>query len=275
MSRASRADVTLRRLAPGTCFSVGVFLALTVAQFPTVKPRDMKRFMQKAREAQERDLDAWDEFTFRRHVLREKRDDEGRLDYQDRWIFEITPSGDGFDELLVTIDGRAPTSREVRHHAKRAKFTDHYRQVSTGSDGQGDSESGFSFNRLLQMPAYRYQGIEEVDGIPCHVLTFDPVPEGDEGDLADRFSWSLGGKLWMTRDGLHLYKAEAVSQRPLSIGLGIAKIHRVWIRFQARQVEEGIWLPWKIEVTSEGRVVLSPFRKHNLYIYDRYKRLRR
>lgn len=231
----------------------------------------LDQLLEGMRQSQSEDLDAWAEYRFHRIVIREQRNSSGQVLGRVRWDFQVKPHGEGFDELLVLADGQPPSDREVKHHRKKARFTKHYGQVRTDAVQETDQNS-FPFHRLLYMPSYRYEGTELLGGVQCHVLSFEPFPEKEDGDLADRFSSAMSGTLWVTTEGFHLYKASARTKRSLSMGFGLAKIHSVSVEFRGAETEPGVWLPSRIEVKTNGRILASTFYKRNLYLYQDFER---
>lgn len=250
--------------------AVLLFAAL-FAPSPVIVRGDLEQVLEGMRASQTKDLESWAEYRFRRTVIRERRSSSGEVKERERWDFQVVPEEGGFDELLLLVDGEEPSEREIRHHRKKARFEKHYRQVRTDTVEEKD-ENSFPFHRLLYMPAYRYLGIVDRDGVSCHKLQFDPAPASEGGDIADRFSSAMGGTLWVTVDGYHLYKASAKTERSLSLGLGLAKIESVEVEFTGTEVEPDTWLPSRIQVISKGRILASPFSKRNTYLYSDFRR---
>jgi hypothetical protein len=224
-----------------------------------------------AQDAQKRDTAAWRRYRFRRAVSIEKLDDGGQVVRHQDMEFKLTPAADGFDERLVRIDGRDPTSGEVEEQGRARSFTKHYRTLQAGEDGK-DEESAFTLATLLHRSSYRYAGQEFVDGVACHRLDFSPGDPGRGDGIVGKVIEAMGGSLWLTVDGLHLYRARASSIRPVSIAIGLSKVNDVEIIFDAVQVEPGIALPRRVEMVTWARVVFVTLHRRQVFTYTDFTR---
>jgi hypothetical protein len=122
------------------------------------------------------------------------------------------------------------------------------------------------------MPSYRYEGIEAVEGVPCHRLEFDPLPQESAADgVAGKISQATAGTLWVTEQGLHVIRAESRSTRPVPVALSLAKVESLNIQLENHEVAPGVWLPRRIEVRSRGRILLSRFNKRNVFLYSEFE----
>lgn len=232
--------------------------------------------LEEAKRVQVEDIESWSRFQFRRQVRRDVLDADGKVTDSELLDFRVVPvDGDSagssdsvaFDEELLRIDRRAPTASEVERHRRRGSFAKHYRRLVSGTNEEG-AEEGFSLGYLLRMTGYRYLGVEVVDGVTCHRLDFSPAPEGQGRGIAGRFAESLSGSIWLTVDGLHLYKAKAGTVKPISIALSLFKIHDFKVEMLSGPVNEKVWLPRRIKTETSIRVITKTTRRKNLYTYS-------
>ena len=175
-------------IPPGICEknrpmlrAISLLLLSTVPE-PASDPA-IDLLIQKAQKVQQQDLRAWARFRFERRVTRERFDGEGEVKFRQLLEFIITPEDEGFDELLVRIDGEEPKASEVREHRKKARFTERYHQALVGEE-PGEGGEDFSLFRMLYLGEQRYSGRETIDGVPCHRIEFSP-PEEPEGGSID------------------------------------------------------------------------------------------
>jgi hypothetical protein len=185
--------------------------------------------------------------------------------------FDLTPDADGFDERLVRIDGRDPTPGEVKEQGRARPFTRHYQTLQSGEDAK-DQESAFTLATLLHRSSYRYAGQEMVDGVTCHRLDFSPGDPGGGDGIVGKVIEAMGGSLWLTVDGLHLFRARASSIRPVSIAIGLAKIYDVEIVFDAMQVAPGVALPARVEMIFWARAFLYSKHRRQVFTYSNFTR---
>lgn len=228
--------------------------------------------LEEAKRVQIEDFGSWPQFRFRRQVHREVLDADGNTDDSELLDFQIVPietgvgEFHGFDEKLLQVDDRTPTPREIERYRERGSFAKHYRKLVAGT-GQEREEAGYSLAHLLRMTNYRYLGVEVLDGISCHRLDFSPAPEGQEDGIAGLFAESMSGSIWLTVNGLHLYKARASTMKPISIALSLFKIHEFKVEMQSGPVNEQIWLPRRIQTEIRIRIIAKTIRRKTLYNY--------
>src|SRR2546425_320911 len=235
-------------------------------------PPDLQQILAGAQRVQESDVAAWSGYRFSRRTEREDLDDSGEVDGREVLEFELTPSGDGFDEELVRLDGREPEPDERERHRRAASFTKHYHTLIEGAGGQ-EMESGYSLSLLLHMSSYRYAGRETRDGVDCYRLDFGPGETRAPGSgLAWKVASVMQGTLWITVAGYHLAWAEAETTRRVPIALSLAKVREVRVSMESGPVGDGVWLPRRIEMLTPARVLVQSMHQRNLYTYSDFSR---
>lgn len=239
------------------------------APSPPTSPttEDLRPLIREAQRVQQADAAAWGGYRFRRTARSERLAADGTVEHASLLEFEITPTdGNGFDERLVAIDGRAPTTHEVEEQRGAASFTRHYRTLTAGKDEQ-DMESGYSLSTLLRLSAYHYVGVEEVDGVPAYRLDFEPDPVGGGGSIAARLTQAMAGSLWLTVDGLHLVRARAATVRPVSLFLGLSRVRSLEVGLEAERVAPGVYLPRELTIVTNARILFAAIHRRQTFTY--------
>jgi hypothetical protein len=258
---------------PWSRFWVWILLTLVVgaiaAGAQSLEPAAELELLAAARERQVRDLAAWREYRFLRDVERRRLGRGGEWELVERLQLRVEPRGEGFTETLLRIDGRAPTSAEVAKHRQAGRFAKHYESVIAGRGEEIDE--GYALADLLSLPSYRPSGREEVGGVPCLRFDFEPAPESP-GGLAGRVARASAGTLWLTEDG-HLVQALARTVDTVRFASGLVRIPHLEVRYQARQVDAGVWLPVEIALESEISVFGNGTRRRNRYRYSSFERV--
>jgi hypothetical protein len=252
---------------PGAASITGVAV---VAEL--VPPADLDLILSEARKKQFADAAAWARFQFKRRALVERLDESGVVFEREEFESVLTPVSGGFDEALVRFNGRAPSPAEVNRHRRIGRFGKHYAALVAGEGDEG-AEGAFSLSRLLQLSSYSYAGQETFGVVACHRLDFSPQITGSGDGLAGRFTAAMEGSLWITLDGQHLAGAHARTLRPISIALSLVKIHALEVSLESQQVEAGIWLPLRIEVKTDARILVKRIRRRSVYEYSDFVRL--
>jgi len=264
------------RAASGILAQAVVLLALRAPpEWPSqtaAPPTDLQFIVGEAQKVQKADVTAWSHYRFGRRSEREDFDDTGRVVDRDDLEFVVTPDGDGFREELVRHNGVAALSSEKEDQRHSSSFNKHYKTLVAGAEGQ--EESGYSLGQLLHLSSYRFIGQEAMNGVDCYRLDFSPDDVRPRtGGLAAKFTKAMEGSLWITVEGFHLAAARAQTVRPITIALSLSKVYELKVRMEAGPVGEGVWLPLRVEVNTNARILIKAIRRRNLFTYSDFIRL--
>lgn len=230
---------------------------------------EVKAFVREAQRVQRADAAAWAGYRFRRVARSERLAEDGTVEQSSLLVLDITPIAPAtFDERLVSIDGREPTPGEVDENRGAARFTRHYRTLAAGADSQ-DMEGGYSLATLLRLAAYRYVGLERIDGVAAHRLDFEPDATASAGGgIAARITQAMSGSLWLTVDGLHLVRARAATARPVSLFLGLSRLRSLEVGLDAVEVTPGVYLPSEVTLVTHARVLFASVHRRQVFTYS-------
>jgi len=234
---------------------------------------DLRFVVSEAQKVQEADVEAWAAYRFGRRSEREDYDESGQVVGREELDFVVTPDAGGFREELVRHNGLVPEASEREHHLRAGSFGRHYRTLVAGV-GEEREEGGYSLGQLLHLSSYRFAGREPWNGVDCYRLDFSPDDvEPRMGGLAAKFTKAMAGSLWITVEGFHLAGAKAETVRPISIALLLSKVYSIKVRMDAGPVGEGVWLPERVEVVTNARILIKSIRRRNLYTYSDFLHL--
>lgn len=234
----------------------------------TVDPAEL---IARAAEQELEDVGGWFDYTFRRRVVRESFDDEGTVTSREVLVFRCTPQGDGFDELLIELDGAPPSEREVQKNREAARFSRHLRMALAGSSDPDSHESFTAMLTGLERHEWRYRGTEEVEGRRCHRFEMLPSPEPKGASLEERLAAAQVGTIWLAVDTLHIVRAEIALSREI-MAYALVRLEKLAITSVHGPVPEGGWLPREIDVVSEVKIPFKRMRKRNYYQYSEFEK---
>jgi hypothetical protein len=254
-----------------TCLFASAVAAAGPAPEPA--PPDLPTLLRDAQRIQQADAAAWRRFRFSREARVERLGPEGQVTVREETLSEVTPLVDSFDERLLRIDGRDPTDEEIARHRQKEPFARHYRALRAGG-GDMEEEGGYSLASLLRLSSYRYAGREMVGGAESHRLDFQPDPEPKEQSLEARVAGAMAGSLWLTVDGLHLIRARAASVRPVPLTLGLVSVRSLALELESAEVAPGTWLPRRVVVKSDVRIVFLSQARRRVITYSRHAPMR-
>lgn len=255
------------RTAVGTVYAALLLLTLELVDPSRVtaqshNPRDWSAFQNAAVETLRTDTAALEGFSFRRRVVRRTLGRNGRPKSVQTLDSRVTPTGAGFDELLLAIDGREPSEREIEQHRNEATFSKHHRQLLEGSVDFG-LVADLRLSVLLQTYSYEYVGEEEVHGVPCFRFDVEPFPAPDDATRTERIAAASRGSFWITQEGQHMARMEVQLASPLRMtGVTLRRLDLA----MDKQPHHGEWLTTRSEVRSEFRFGVK-VRKHNTWTY--------
>jgi hypothetical protein len=214
------------------------------------------------------DVAAWALYSFNRHVTRQSLDKSGQVTFRNEMEFRVTPSADGFDELLLRIDGRAPTAREVEEHRSAQRFTKHYGQAQELELNNPLGEN-LALASIIKRQEHKLVGLEEVDGVPCYRSTFDSRPEPQGVSSRQRLEYAVEGSACFSVEGYHLVEFEMTTVRPVK-SRGIA-VNFLQMSIEGQPVGDGThWAPKRVAVRNDASIVGKKLRKSNSYQYSQF-----
>jgi hypothetical protein len=259
-----------------SCRTTGGVLAaaaiLAVAPANADESVDGSELIARAAEQEIEDVGAWYDYVFRRRVVRETFDANGTVIDREILMFQCTPRGDAFDEVLLVHDGRKPSPREVRKNVEAARFSKHLKMALAGSADPSSDESFTALLTGLQLHDWRDHGLEEVRGRLCHRLEMLSSPEPEDATLEERLVAAQVGTLWIEVDTLHIVRARISLGRPVT-AYGVVRIEKLEIISELGPVPGNGWLPHEIDMVSVVKVPLKRLRKRNYYRYSEFHKV--
>ena len=243
---------------------LAIALALALATpFSAAETPHQDELRRRLREAWSADVEAWGDYAFRRHVLRQSYDSKGEVTFRRELVFQVTPGADRFDEELIEIDGRAPSAKEVSYHRGKQRFTNHYEQAA---ELELDNPMGedLALLPLIREQEHQLVGQEVVDGIPCYRTRFEAGEEVKRGSLNERLKHAIQGTACFDVKGFHVVSFEMETVRPVK-NTGV-KLSRLEMKIRGHAVG-GAWLPASVEMVSHVSLFGKKLRKSNDYRY--------
>jgi len=250
-----------------TTLLLAVCLAAGLAVGET--PPDLDDLLAAAVEANTLDRSAWTGYSFKRHVLRQKLDTAGEVEWRQEMLFQNTPTAGGFDEILISMDGQPPSDSDVKKHRRAGRFQERY-ESSTELALDNPIGPDLELLPLLLDQEHRYVGEESVDGTACHRIAFSARKSpGADAPVPERLKHAMEGSMCISSDTSRLMAAELQTARPIAVGR--KKIDQMRIVFAARPVNE-IYLPSRIEIVSYVAIPGKKFRSHNVYRFTDFRK---
>jgi hypothetical protein len=243
-------------------------VATLVAGIVGAELPDIQTIKQEADRAWHADVRLWADYAFKREVTRQSFDADGNTKSRQDMRFRVTPSGEGFDEVLIEIDGREPTSGEVAEQRRKAIFTKHYRQAEK-LNLENPLGEDLALLPIIQAQEHRLVGEDAVNGVACYRTKFDAGREPPKGaSVLEKLKYAIKGSACFSTEGYHLVEFEMETVR--SLKKGAITMNYLHMTIEARPVDDG-WFPKTVELRSDVVVLGKKLRKSNTWQYTDFR----
>ncbi len=191
-------------------------------------------------------------------ALREDLGEEREVKWKEEILYEVYPVDGHTYYERVAVDGR-PLPDEERKQRKEDFRKEIAEQAAVKKD---DSEIKFNAELISR---YRAQtlGLETVNGRPAYVLAFQPK----DGKLPvhRRIDHALNnsrGKVWIDKGDFGVVRVQFDLFKPVRLWAGIiGKMGALEGRLEQIRLQEGVWLPQRVDLYMKGRVLFKSFHQ--------------
>lgn len=219
--------------------------------------------------AQRRREDALSRYTYDVTEVREELDRDGRVRKQATRAYEVFHVKGRPVRRLVARDGRElPPAERERQQRRARELAEAIRRGEAASE-----QPGVRLSRILERYHFAAVGREEVDGRYAAVFDFAALP-GDFALERDGVLRHLAGRLWVDEAEQAVTRLEVRNTGGLRFALGLgATVSSLTLRMSFVRMEEGVWLPLRLEAGAEGRkFLLKTFRVRTTTSFGNYRR---
>ncbi|MCY4658566.1 MAG: hypothetical protein OXF93_01955 [Acidobacteria bacterium] len=207
--------------------------------------------------------------------ITEKLSGDGEVEEAERETYEQYPLEGVLYEELVAREGEpldADDAREERE--RRREFVEEVRERrARGVDPRPEDENRVELNDdFISRYQYSIVGEEVREGYDCWIIQLVPRP----GDLPvnRRIDTALNkstGRLWIVKEDFGLSRVEFEMDEPVRFWGGIAGVLRNTVgRLQFIRTDEGAWVPKRIDIRLDLRIVFWNLRRRIVREWDEY-----
>jgi hypothetical protein len=245
-------------------------LLLAAACLPGAPPpADPNAFVRGLVGTQEKREEALSLYTYDVDEAREELDSQGRPRRRETRSFEVFFVHGRPVRRLVARNGRLLAPKEREKEDARAR-----RLAADLEAGRAATEqAGVRISRILERYGFTYAGREEVDG-RC-ALAFDFAARPGRFDLErDGVLRRLAGRLWVDEEERAVARIRVRNTEGLRFAFGLgATVSSLGFEAAFARMEDGVWLPRRVEARAEGRKLLFvSFRTRTTTTYTNYRR---
>ncbi|HTP88169.1 MAG TPA: hypothetical protein VMJ34_14535 [Bryobacteraceae bacterium] len=128
-------------------------------------------------------------------------------------------------------------------------------------------------DEILRAFHFALLGEEPVDGHDAWIIGAEPRSDYKPHSTEGRFLQSIHGKLWIDKAGYEWVKIEAAVIRPAHFGLFLVTLSPgSTIYFEQARINDEVWLPKKVKVEVNGRLVFKHVDERVVADYNDYHR---
>jgi len=259
-------------LALRTVF-VGLFFLVSVAA------EDASEIVRRSADHDQVNWDRARNYTFQERIEERNRDEAGAYVLKQSNTYEVViVYRQAFERRIQKNDkplsdhDRRKEQDKFDHEVEKRK-----REIDEGRAGQIEAKERRKRQELRDeiMKAFQFQlvGEEAVDGHPAYVITAEPRRDYRPHSQEGKFLQGLHGRLWIDKTEDEWVKIEASVIRPEKFGLFLMTLSPgSTLYFEQTRVNDEVWLPRKILVRVNGRLVFKHLAQEVQADYRDYRR---
>jgi hypothetical protein len=252
---------------------LGVAVPLRAQQQPSSTSADA--VVRKALADQQRMSDLLEKYSFRKHIISETAEMNGRVTGHEERVYgyapcsgkngekptdsSLAPSDGRMCIVLESVDGKPPTEKQRKEHAKMMKKAWELQSRKTAADRKKEDDEDLFLSRDF-LTIYDFQaGESEMHaGTSALIVAFTPkngklaLANGDNKVLT-----KFAGRLWIADVDQKIVAAELHMVKPIKVWGGFAgAINNMTVQ-QEYLADGGTYLPRKNTVEIELRILFS------------------
>jgi hypothetical protein len=218
-------------------------------------------------------------YTFRHRVEELKGDGQGHFSAKESSTYEtVILYGEPFDRRIAKNDKPLNEDGQKKEQERFDKEVDKRKRESENGRLQEAEEKDRKKRQELRdeiLRAFNFQlaGEEKVDGHDAWVIVTEPRSDYHPHSQEGTFLQAIRGKLWIDKVDTEWVRMEAQVIRPARFGLFILTLSPgSTIYFEQERLNEEVWLPKKIVVRIDARLVFKHAEAEVVEDYSDYHR---
>jgi hypothetical protein len=232
-------------------------------------PADANSYVRGLVAAQRQREEALSRYTYDVTETREDLDARGRARRRQTRGFEVFFVRGRPVRRLVQRDGRPlPPKERAREDARARALAE-----DVGAGRAATELAGVRLSRVLERYDFAFSAREERDGRCALVFDFAARP-GRFALERDAVLRKLAGRLWVDEEERAVARVAVRNTEGLRFALGLgATVSSLGFEAEFARMEDGVWLPRRIEAVAEGRKFLfKGFRTRTTTAFSGYRR---
>lgn len=200
-------------------------------------------------------------------------DSDGHVKSADVRVSRAVLINGGTVDQVLSHNGKPPTPEQKKKDQellrKRAGETSQERIARL----RADKESRAFIGEVVNAFNFRLLGEQVVEGRPAYILEATPRSGYRYRSKYGKMFCRVRGKLWVDKQDFGWVKVDASVMAPFSMGLFLARVQPgTHIVFDQIRVAEGVWLPKRIEIKAEAKILfVKNYQMQEVITYSEYR----
>ena len=241
--------------------------SMILAQF------DANEIVRRSVENADRSWQARESYLYTKRTEEKRLDTRGSVKSDDVDVVNHLVVNGGPAEVTVSHNGGPATAAQQRQN----QVTLEQRRSETPAkraDRQQESRESHAFiDEVPQAFDFRITGKDEINGRPAYVLSAIPKPGFQARTKYGKIFAQVQAKLWVDEQDFGWVKADVTVMEPFSMGYFLARVQPgSRILFEQARVSDGLWMPVKVDVAANAKVLfLVNYKMDEIITYADYR----
>ncbi len=213
--------------------------------------------------------DALNRYSYDVLIAEEHLDGQGRVTKRESEAFEVFHVKGLAVRRRVARDGRALDAKvQAREDAAVRTKVERIQQGRVARE-----QPGLRLSQILERYDFRALAREMRAGRSVVLLEFQPLP-GRRDLERDNVLRALRGRLLVDEADAAVLRAELQNTQGIKFALGLgASLRSLTLSLEFRRMEDGVWLPLRVEAAFQGRMLLfKAFRRRQTTTFSNFRR---
>lgn len=200
-------------------------------------------------------------------------DSEGRVKGTEVRVSRAILVNGGTLDQAVSYNGGPPTAEQKKKDQELIRKRRNETPQERNARLQEEKGNRAFIDEVANAFNFRLLGEQVIDGRPAYILDATPKPGYRAQSKYGKMFSKVHGKLWVDKQDFGWVKVDANVVAPFSMGLFLARVQPgTHIVFEQTRVAQGIWLPKRVEIKAEAKIIfLKNYQLQEVITYSEYR----
>jgi hypothetical protein len=234
---------------------------------------DGRGIVQRSLAIADRNWQARQSYTYTARDEERHLDSQGRVNSTDIDVSKAVFVNGGTIEQTVSHNGGPPTAAKRKKDDERLQKQSHETPSERAARLREEKENRAFIDEVPDAFDFQVLGEQAVNGRPAYIIGVTPKPGFHAHSKYGAMFSKVHGKIWVDRQDFGWVKVDVDVTEPFSMGLILARVQPgSHIVFEQSRVAEGIWLPARVEIKANAKILfVKNYAIHEVITYSEYR----